>query len=303
MEGLIDCSSIKDFYERLANILSLNVIDRARRGLYRTYEAREDRLPFIRGRLEVDRLARKPWSVNLHCRYENHTADLVDNQILIWTLEKIARSGLCSNRTLPNVRKAYRVIQGFASSLPQKAQDCINRHYNRLNIDYRPMHALCRFFLENSGPIHETGDKTFLPFTVNMARLFERFVAEWMKKHLPSNLKLKYQEHIDLGSDVKFEIDMVIYDTLSGDPVFVLDTKYKTPDSSSSGDISQIVAYAEAKGCTDAFLIYPIPITKPVDTWVGAHRVRTLFFELDNDIEEAGGELLLRLGVLNEGNI
>jgi 5-methylcytosine-specific restriction enzyme subunit McrC len=161
------------------------------------------------------------------------------------------------------------------------------------------MHALCRFFLENSGPIHDPGNKTFLPFTVNMARLFERFVAEWMKKHLPPNLKLKYQEHIDLGSNVKFEIDMVIYNSNTDEPAFVLDTKYKAPESPSSADISQIVAYAEAKDCKKALLIYPSPIAKPVDTYVGNHHVQTVFFELGSDLEAAGVELLLRLGLSN----
>jgi len=36
------------------------------------------------------------------------------------------------------------------------------------------LHALCRFFLENSGPAHSSGGHTCFPFLVDMAQLFER---------------------------------------------------------------------------------------------------------------------------------
>ena len=54
---------------------------------------------------------------------------------------------------------------------PVGADRCVGRTYNRLNADYEPMHALCRFFLENSGPAHARGDRSMLPFLVNMPRL------------------------------------------------------------------------------------------------------------------------------------
>ncbi|MCX7038200.1 MAG: hypothetical protein NT005_03560 [Spirochaetes bacterium] len=43
---------------------------------------------------------------------------------------------------------------------------------------------MCRFFLESSGPTHEPGGNLMLPFLVDMARLFELFVAEWLQQHI-----------------------------------------------------------------------------------------------------------------------
>jgi 5-methylcytosine-specific restriction enzyme subunit McrC len=68
-------------------------------------------------------------------------------------------------------------LQGAVQTYPVGPESCVGRTYNRLNADYEPMHALCRFFLENSGPTHERGDRSMFPFLVDMSRLYELFVA------------------------------------------------------------------------------------------------------------------------------
>ena len=148
LEGSVECNTLKDFYERLANILAKRVLDRSRKGFYRKYIPRNDDLPFMRGRLNIPAFFRKPWSVNLSCDYENHTPNIKENKILAWTLWNIARSGMCSERVLPTVRQAFRSLLGFVILTPFSAKECVSFLYNRLNLDYQPMHSLCRFFLE-----------------------------------------------------------------------------------------------------------------------------------------------------------
>ena len=72
----------------------------------------------------------------------------------------------------------------------------------------------------------------------------------------------------------------------------VVDTKYKAPESPSTDDVAQVVAYAEAKGCTEAVLVYPVRLHRPLDASVGDIRVRTLTFPLDGDLDEGGEGLL-----------
>ena len=123
----------------------------------------------------------------------------------------------------------------------------MGRRYNRLNTDYLPLHALCRFFLESSGPIHEPGGKRMLPFLVDMARLFELFVAEWLQQHLPRTVRLSPQDIVRIGStgSVEFRIDLTLHDADFGTPA-VMDTKYKITDTPTSDDVAQIVASAVA---------------------------------------------------------
>ena len=288
LDGLSDCDSLEDFYETLAKFLALRVLDRGRKGFFRSYQPRKDRIPYVRGRFDVRKSCQKPWVVKPECSYEEHTSDVKDNQILAWTLRRILQSGACTERSLPQVRRAYQSLRGLATPIPFDPQDCISRFYNRLNEDYQPMHALCRFFLEQSGPSHRIGDRTMIPFMVDMARLYELFVAEWLKAKMPPDFVVKAHEEVVIGRGgrVRFNIDLVVYDRDSQKALFVLDTKYKAPDHPGNDDISQVVTYATTKDCDEAVLIYPKALN--MDIMIGKIRVRSLAFSLDGDLEEAG---------------
>jgi 5-methylcytosine-specific restriction enzyme subunit McrC len=291
LEGLYSAQSLQEFYEQLASILAKRILDRGRKGYYRTYLPRAEHLPYLRGNMDARRRAQSPWQTKLYCHYQEHTPDIDENQILAWTLFVIARSGQIGERVAPVVRRAYRNLQGLVSLRPFRPEDCIGRLYNRLNQDYQPLHALSRFFLEQSGPQMEIGDRTMIPFLVDMANLYELFVAEWLKAHLPTKYILKTQEQVDISKSGKlyFKIDLVLYQTDSPQPICVLDTKYKVPDAGPSpADIAQVVSYAESKYCNEAVLIYPVPLETSLDDKVGGIYVRNLTFSLNGDLELSG---------------
>ena len=298
LEGLTDCESVAEFYERLALVLAKRVLDRIRKGLYRSYVLENDRLPYVRGRIDVLSHIRNPTQVHLPCEFEEHTADLEENQILLWTLTRILQSGICTERTLPHIRQARRVLSSFSNLCSFPPQSCAGRLYNRLNQDYEPMHALCRFFLEHTGPAHRLGDRRMLPILIDMEKLFELFVVEWLKKHMPSHYLVLGQENVrfQMGYVVSIDIDITIEDTNTGRTCFVLDTKYKSPDKPSSEDLMQVVAYAEAKNCRNAALVYPLLLPKPIaGLWGADIHVESFAFQLDVDLDEAGQRLLQRL--------
>ncbi|HLO52603.1 MAG TPA: restriction endonuclease [Kamptonema sp.] len=299
LDGLFNCQTLSDFYERLAELFTRRILNRGRQGFYCAYLPKTEKLPYVRGCIDVREVITKPWDIKVKCHYEEHTADVEDNQILAWTLWCIARSGLCTERVQPSVRRAYHLLQGLVTLQPMSPQVCIGRQYNRMNEDYRLLHALCRFFLEQSGPSYHLGDRSMLPFLVDMARLYERFVAEWLKAHretalLPQGLDIKSQErlYISEGKDIYFDIDLVIQYLGTGVAKYVLDTKYKAPNAPASIDIAQVVAYAVAKGCQEAILVYPKPLVAPLDIRVGSIRIRSLAFCLTGDLEQAGYRFL-----------
>lgn len=202
LNGTVGCQSLQDFYERLATVLARRVLARARQGFYRAYIPEDDRLPYVRGRLDMRKALQSPWDAHLRCHFQEHTSDIEDNQILTWTLRGIARTGLCREEALCAVRGAYRVLQNSTSLDVFTPSDCVGRLYHRLNCDYEPMHGLCRFFLEHTGPSNSRGDKKMLPFLIDMASLFERFVAAWLKQHLPDAYELKVQERVQVSEGV-----------------------------------------------------------------------------------------------------
>jgi 5-methylcytosine-specific restriction enzyme subunit McrC len=287
LPGLVHSQALTDFYERLALLLARRVLERGRLGFYRTYVGHSDSLPYLRGRLELAPAQVKPGQVGLACHYEEHTADIADNQILSWTLWHIMAGGRCGPQTLASLRRAFQALQGLTSLIPFPAAACQGRLYHRLNEDYRPLHALCRFFLEHSGPGQPVGRHKMVPFLINMEQLYELFVAEWLKPRLPAPLSLKVQEHTGTEAVSAF-IDLVVYNMAGGQAEYILDTKYKTPAKPANADIYQVVAYAEAKNCREAILIYPAPLPQPLDTRWGNIRVRSAVFALADDLAEAG---------------
>lgn len=298
LHGLFDAATLEEFYERLAHILARRIIERFRKGIYRSYVPQAEALPYVRGKLDVAPLLQKPWQVAVHCQYEEHTTDVEENQILAWTLQRILHSGLCTEaRALPSVRQAYRLLQQTTTLQPFNADACVQRLYNRLNSDYYPLHALCHFFLDESGPSHALGQRKMIPFIVDMARLYERFVAEWLKAALRTRYTVQAQERYAIGgAGPHFDIDLLISDKTSGQVRWVMDTKYRVPDAMpNADDIAQVIAYAEAVGAAEAILIYPVPLARPLDQRVGKIRVRSLTFALAGDLAEAGEEFLAKL--------
>ena len=287
LAGLVATASLHDFYQHLAYALARQALHRARQGLYRAYQTQTRPLPAIRGAIIH---YPQPPEIQPTCRYQESTTDLPDNQIVAFTLAQIARSGLCEGRAQTAVRRAAHVWQSAARPVPFSPADCVGRTYNRLNQDYARLHALCRFFLEHSGPAHQPGDFAIRPFLINMARLYERFVAAWLAAHLPPPWRVRAQETVSIGAhnELQFTPDLVLYDE-NGRAHTILDTKYKTPESAATGDVSQVVAYAQAKGCREAVLVYPESLTRPLDVQIGAVHVRSLTFAPD---EEAGWQFL-----------
>ncbi|MFB8790903.1 MAG: hypothetical protein U7123_19125 [Potamolinea sp.] len=125
LQGLIDCQSLEGFYSELALILAQGILERSRQGIYRAYLPKTNQLSYIRGRINLRQAIEKPWNIKLSCGYEEYTSDTDDNQMLFWTLRCITRSGICQERVLPTVRRAYHTLQGLVRLQPFKSEDCV----------------------------------------------------------------------------------------------------------------------------------------------------------------------------------
>ncbi|MBK8905970.1 MAG: restriction endonuclease [Anaerolineaceae bacterium] len=295
-DGLTTLDSIPAFFNLLAEILARRVLRRVRQGLQQAYLSETAVLPYVRGRLLPRQPAATSPTVQLACRYNAQTTDVADNQVLAFTLHQIARSGQCSPTTQTAVRQAYHLLQPAVTLRPFTANDCQNRSYGRLNQDYAVMHALCRFFLENTGPLLDEGSHAIMPFLLNMAQLYERSVANWLQAHLPAPYHIKAQESttVGLNDELRFQIDLTLYEG-NGRALAVLDTKYKTPERPSPADISQVVTYAKARGCQQALLIYPRALAQPLQVQIGDVQLHTLTFGLDEPLDQAGETFLHQL--------
>ena len=151
-QDLFQCDSLAGFYEQLAILLARRIQRQYRAGLYYDYETHRQNLPYVRGQLNLGDTLTASQPGYAHCRYDEQTVDTEENQILVWTLWRILCSGFCSAEAYETIRHVYRLLAANVSLQPFNAVDCERQSYNQLNESYRPLHALCRFFLDQSGP-------------------------------------------------------------------------------------------------------------------------------------------------------
>lgn len=293
----ITAESMAELFESLARVLARRIRDRTRKGLHHRYIEQDEKLPFVRGRMELRATHRLLCEPSVHCHFGEHTPDHSGNQILLWTLLTILRSGILSRKAALELRGAARPLRGPVSEVRYQDANCTRQNYDRLSHDYEPLHALCRFFLSQTGPSQRVGQRKMSPFLLKMDNLFEAFVARWLQEKLPRSRRLRIQESgsFDPHGDIEYHIDLVLYER-SGRPLAVLDTKYKKTTQPQGSDVHQVVAYALTKGCRDAILVYPQSVVPPKDFFVGPVRVRTAGFPLDISVDEGGVRLLGQLG-------
>lgn len=300
LEGEIGIETIDELYERIVSILARRVLDRARKGLYRTYTSEQEELNCVRGcidpvgtMLNVFRgIPRAP------CNYEEHTADVEENRILCWTLHEVRRQTIQQPRVRRELDLARRALNGYITLERKHAADCVARLYNRLNNDYNGLHGLCRFILEQSGPGVSGGDRTFVPFVLNMPRLFEVFVAEWLRLNSPPGIVIRTQQTAWLEADSKLSIhiDIVLIDEHTDKPVMVLDTKYMSGEEPTEADIYQIAFYAHEMQVHRGILIYPSMTTRQFTIKHGGDTLlESLVFDVSTPLEAAGRSFLAEL--------
>lgn len=298
LEGVAVGDLLERGIERLAAHLAERVLVLCQQGLSRAYRPYEDRLPYLRGRLVLHELMRRAWEPRLPSTFEEQTSDTTDNQILTWTLHRIGRLGILHSEAAQFlVQTAYRKMLAATSLVPHTAPDCEGRLYDRLTKRYRPLHALCRFFLENSGPTNRSGGHETLPFLVNLGRLYERCVQVWLARNLPSDFKCRAQQTVELGGAemAPAKADIVISDRATRTHLCVLDTKWKIPTQPSPNDIYQVRYYAATLQCGRAVLVYPRDLAKPLDTAVSGIRIQTLTFSVDDELDQCGPRFLNQL--------
>lgn len=299
LDGDTKIDTVADLFERVASILAQRILDRSRKGLYQAYLSEEEPLAFVRGRIdprESMRLSLRG-AVELHCEFQQLTHDLEDNQILLWTLYQVSRHGIKRSEVRQSVQKAFRILSGVVGLHRKEFQACLNRLYHRLNDDYRPLHALCRLLLEHLGPDIEHGEHNFLPFKLNMPRLFETFVAEWLRQNSPSEWIVTAQHEAKLKgtAELTFRIDLLLKEKSTGRAIAVLDTKYKLSETPKEADVQQAIAYAVEMGVKHAFLVYPNALSQPVKAHVGDIEVRSISFDISSDVNVAGAAFLGQL--------
>jgi 5-methylcytosine-specific restriction enzyme subunit McrC len=250
----------EEIFEFIVIIFLRQVEQLVQRGIYRAYITEEENQPCLRGRLLLaDHLQRNGVHVQrFYQRTSEFTADVLENRILRYTLNLLARFDYRE----PGLRQQIRrVASAFAevSPAPIAPVDCDRVVYTRLNLAYRPRINLARLLIQHLSLEGAQGSTQFASYLLDMNKVFELFVARFLASHFAddTSVQVEIQPDIWLDSDRQEKGIPDIVLRRESQPYLVLDTKYKTfhsrPDQA---DRNQMVTYCHTLGLSRGLLIY-----------------------------------------------
>ncbi len=247
-----------DLLEAVAYLFEAEVSRAARQGLVRGYQARQETLTTLRGRLDIaDQIRiRQAMTFPLECSFEEYTEDIELNRVVKAALRRLLQFPGLSSDVVRRLRFRYRIFDEVVSgtygpgSLPRI-------EFTRLNEHWKPAAELARLILNQESLRDETGKTLGISFTVDMNVLFERFVEKVVVREARSaRLQLVAQAPRQLSANVPMRPDLVLRD--GGSDLAVGDAKYKERDDEGppNEDLYQLLAYCISLGLRAGLLVY-----------------------------------------------
>lgn len=307
----------------------LHALERlVQQGLRRDYQRIEEELPYLRGQLNVrNQVRQRPGHQHFfHVRHDVFLPNRPENRLLKLALDKVRKTtGHPDNWRLAQ-ELSIRLHEIPASQ--QVQQDWHAWTNSRLMAHYQPIKPWCQLILGDGMPIALTGNDQGLSMLFPMQRLFEVYVARWLRQQLPADIELvvgSRKEHLCRHlSEPIFELrpDLLLKKR-GGSNLQVLDTKWKRINAQdrrnkyglSEGDFYQMLAYGikYLNGQGSMVLIYPawekFKMQLPVFEIQNGLEVRVVPFDVEQD--SLGGsptsinelvQALLQIPTKNSGN-
>ncbi len=245
-------------FESLARIFEAEVGRASRRGVVRGYQPRREALPTLRGRIDVAAQVRvrqgRPFP--LECSFEEYTEDVELNRMVKAAVRRLLRMPGLSGDVSRMLRFRYRAFDGVApiEYAPGRVPEV---EFDRLNEHWAAPVMLARLILDQKSLRDEAGRVLGISFSVDMNKLFERFVERVVSEEVRrSRRRLVTQAPRRLAVGVPIKPDLVLRE--AGRDVAVGDAKYKELHGKRppSEDLYQMLAYCVALGLPAGLLIY-----------------------------------------------
>ena len=224
------------------------------RGLRMDYVRVEDELPFLRGQLNLNAQLRQPPGKGhyFHVRHDVYGPDRPENRLLKLALERVRQATHSPENWRLAQELSVRLHEVPASR--QVAQDFRAWGTDRLLAHYRAVKPWCELILHQYMPLAIFGEHQGLSLLFPMEKLFERYVARWLRGALAPGVEMRTPARSqslcthDEASIFQLEPDIFI---TQGAQRWVLDTKWKLLDEAdrrgkyglSQSDFYQLYAY------------------------------------------------------------
>lgn len=240
------------------------------RGLVRRYEAKEENLAVLRGRLGVAEQVRLNAGnpERLYCRFDEFQEDNPLNQIL----KAGVRLLLGISRDMRNQQQLTELMLVFegVTDLHRQLLPWSRVVFDRLSERYRPCFKLVEMFLKGTPPDVSGGAEQSFSLFFDMNVLFEEYIGRIARRtFVPKGYQVVLQgpqQHLalDLANQRPvFAMKPDVVGKQGGKVTWILDTKWKplslqkSKEGVQQDDLYQMYAYANCYDCSDVVLLYP----------------------------------------------
>lgn len=221
-----------NIYQLFAEILAKGISHQLKQGLHKSYVAKNDDLPTLKGKLDINgtiqnRIQRR---MVMSCTYDDLSENNAFNQIVKTTAELLINERTVKSRQ----RQVLRNLMLFFANVD--TVDVTRIKWSRLRFDrnsrtYQMLLNICYFVIKDLLMTTETGNHKMFGFSdENMSRLFEKFVLEyyirWHSELKPKAKKIDWNIDYE-ASDTTLLPDMKTDILLQGARrTLIIDTKY-----------------------------------------------------------------------------
>lgn len=270
----------QNWFELLTFLFAVELHKQFLQGPHRSYMRKEEYLPLIRGKWQITKqLAHRPHvKTEFMVAYDEFTMDTQLNQIFRYVVEKliVLTADPLNFRLLATVRSWLADVTVLSRVRPGALKPI---HFDRLNGRFRVAFNYAMMYLGQESMMLDAGRRPSFAFVLDMNRLFELFVAKFIKRYqrdilrsASSPLKINTQSrgkrlHLlrretDDRDFIRLRPDIMLSGSHHG-YCLIMDTKYKRLGADISnpkfyaGDLYQMLAYMTRYGCKESALIYP----------------------------------------------
>ena len=251
-----------------------------RPGVLHGYVEREERLPAVRGRVRFgDQLARLPGlPLPLEVRYDDFTADIVENRMLRSAAEVLVRLRRVPARARAELLRMRALLEDV--SLLTDSREVRRPEPTRLNRHYGPALSLAGLILKGSSLTARQGRTSGTAFVFDMNEVFESFLSTALAESLRrygGRLERQLVDYLDEQQKLRLRPDLTW--VRGGQRLAVIDAKYKSlvdVRTMPNADAYQMLAYCIALDLPCGYLIY----AKDSGEQERRHRIRRHGYEV-----------------------
>ena len=249
--------NFEDTHNLFAEILIRCVSSQLKQGLYKTYVSQEGALPVIRGRIDMLKtyFIQQSNPYRAFCNYDELSVNNPYNQVVKTTLQCLAKCSDVDENRKQTIRQLIRFFT-LIDPIDMASVHIEQFRFDRNNQNYQFLVYICLFIFKEL--LMTTNEGPYKLRTLSddqIARLFEKFVLEYYRRHHPETkpraAQVKWDvidEESSTGILPTMQTDIML---TIGDRTLIIDTKYYNHtlqsnfdrDKIHSANLYQIYAY------------------------------------------------------------